>query len=34
MPPGTDCPARDPAEIRYVIGQAVTDAGPAGAGLL
>jgi hemolysin III len=32
MPPGTDRP--EPAEIRYVSGQAVTDAGPAGADLL
>src|ERR1700744_3246685 len=34
MPPGADRPGRDPAEIRYMTGQAVTDAGPAGAGLL
>jgi len=34
MPPGADRPGRDPAEIRYMAGQAVTDAGPAGAGLL
>ena len=27
-------PWRDPAEIRYVTRRAVTDAGPAGAGLL
>jgi len=26
MPPGTDRPGPDPAEIRYVTGQAVTDA--------
>ena len=31
MPPGTDRPGRDPAEIRYVTGQAVTDAGHTGA---
>src|ERR1700749_1049858 len=34
MPPGADRPGRDPAEIRYMTGQAVTDAGPAGTGLL
>lgn len=34
MPPGTDRPGRDQAEIQHVTGQAVTDAGPAGAGLL
>jgi hemolysin III len=34
MPPGADRPGRDPAEIRYVIAQAVTDIGPTGAGLL
>jgi hemolysin III len=34
MPPGADRPGRDPAEIQYMTGQAVTDAGPAGAGLL
>src|ERR1700749_2223182 len=34
MPPGADRPGRDPAEIRYMTGQAVTDTGPAGAGLL
>jgi hemolysin III len=34
MPPGTDRSGRAPAEMRYVAGQAVTDAGPTGAGLL
>jgi hemolysin III len=34
VPPGTDRPGQDPAEIRYETGRAVTDAGPAGAGLL
>ena len=29
-----DRPGQDPPEIRYATGQAVTDAGPAGAGLL
>jgi len=34
MPPGADRPGRDPADIRHTTRQAVTDAGPAGAGLL
>src|SRR5580693_8631386 len=34
MPPGADRPGRDPAEIQYVVAQAVTDAGSAGASLL
>jgi hemolysin III len=33
MPPGADRPERDPAEIGY-LGQMVTEADPAGAGLL
>ena len=34
MPTDTDRRGRDPAEMPYVTGQAATDAGPAGAGLL
>jgi hemolysin III len=34
MPLGTERPGRERAEIRPVTAQAVTDAGPAGAGLL
>jgi hemolysin III len=34
MPPGADRPGRDPAEIQYVVAQAVTDAGSTGASLL
>jgi hemolysin III len=34
MPPDTDRPGREPGEIRPVTAQTVTDAGPAGAGLL
>jgi hypothetical protein len=34
MPPGADRPGRDPAEIQYLMAQAVTDAGSTGASLL